>query len=157
MRETAALTARGPRPAGLRRRGPSRFQRELVSIHNPITPRSGRREPRVSPSARTYYLPQIPVLDEDRGCSCEIVHRVGIRWHGPVSRESSHWFRFLPLSVHSSQLAPARDANRSSGTEWQSSLNHLRVPPSSIPRGREPYWQMLNWQMLVGTRAAMSL
>ncbi len=83
--------------------------REPIPIHNPITPRSGRREPRLD------VLPaQIPVLDKDRGCSCEIVHRVGIRWHGPVSRACSHRFASYRYRFNSIQLAPARDANRSS-------------------------------------------
>jgi hypothetical protein len=51
-------------------------------------PRPGvEDENRRSPiTAQTYSLSQFPAVDEDRGCSCEIVHRVGIRWHGPVSR-----------------------------------------------------------------------
>jgi hypothetical protein len=44
------------RPVKLLRRGPSRLQRERTPVHNRITPRSGRREPRVSHSPRTFAL-----------------------------------------------------------------------------------------------------
>ena len=50
------------RPAGLLRRGPSRFQREPIPIPNRNMRRSGRRGPRVSHSLGRYYLPQIHMV-----------------------------------------------------------------------------------------------
>jgi hypothetical protein len=75
------------RLVGRRRHGPSRFQREPRPIHSRITPRSGRREPAGSHKRSGHT----PAADSDGPIGPwllgELLHRVGIRWHGSSRRD----------------------------------------------------------------------
>jgi hypothetical protein len=117
------MTMRQSPPVGLRRRGPSRFQREAIPIHNRITPRSGRREPRVSHnrSGRTTCR-RFPWSMKAAGRDLGIVARPHARY-SDHSNACSH----EPSEDH---LQPCR------GESLQSTL--AQSPLFSVKRSRSP-------------------